>query len=127
MPPNTCIDYEFIPPPMPPEVFVHYLEHGDGDLSPNRYTWLPRLPKRHNHKVVDCGEATEGWGIHVIEGPNRTAVFWIVMTTISISIIASVLWSTLKGDIQGGMGLGALIVALPPAIMAAFLFRLGAT
>ncbi|KAL7790666.1 hypothetical protein V8C43DRAFT_285140 [Trichoderma afarasin] len=127
MPPNSCIDYEFIPPPMPPEVFVHYLEHGDGDLSPNRYTWLPRLPKRRNHKVVDCGEATEGWGIHVIEGPNRTAVFWIVMATISISVIASVLWTTLKGDIQGGMGLGALIVALPPAIMAAFLFRLGAT
>ncbi|KAL6693019.1 hypothetical protein J3F84DRAFT_82591 [Trichoderma pleuroticola] len=127
MPPNTCIDYEFMPPPMPPEVFVHYLEHGDGDLSPNRYTWLPRLPKRRNHKVVDCGEATEGWGIHVIEGPNRTAVFWIVMVTISISILASVLWTTLKGDIQGGMGLGALIVALPPAIMAAFLFRLGAT
>ncbi|KAL6786567.1 hypothetical protein J3E68DRAFT_420029 [Trichoderma sp. SZMC 28012] len=126
MPPNS-IDYEFIPPPMPPEVFVHYLEHGDGDLSPNRYTWLPRLPKRRNHKVVDCGEATEGWGIHVIEGPNRTAVFWIVMTTISISVLASVLWTTLKGDIQGGMGLGALIVALPPAIMAAFLFRLGAT
>ncbi|KAJ4854377.1 uncharacterized protein T069G_11356 [Trichoderma breve] len=127
MPPNTCIDYEFIPPPMPPEIFVHYLEHGDGDLSPNRYTWLPRLPKRRNHKVVDCGEATEGWGIHVIEGPNRAAVFWIVMVTISISILASVLWTTLKGDIQGGMGLGALIVALPPVIMAAFLFRLGAT
>ncbi|KAL7904291.1 hypothetical protein GGI35DRAFT_463812 [Trichoderma velutinum] len=127
MPPNTCIDYEFVPPPMPPEVFVHYLEHGDGDLSPNRYTWLPRLPKRRNHKVVDCGEATEGWGIHVIEGPNRVTVFWIVMATISISILASVLWTTLKGDIQGGMGLGALIVALPPAIMAAFLFRLGAT
>ncbi|KAM6478607.1 hypothetical protein HDV62DRAFT_370831 [Trichoderma sp. SZMC 28011] len=127
MPPNTCIDYEFIPPPMPPEVFVHYLEHGDGDLSPNRYTWLPRLPKRRNHKVVECGEATEGWGIHVIEGPNRTAVFWIVMVTISISILASVLWTALKGDIQGGMGLGALIVALPPVIMAAFLFRLGAT
>ncbi|KAF3063117.1 hypothetical protein CFAM422_010241 [Trichoderma lentiforme] len=125
--PSNSIDYEFIPPPMPPEVFVHYLEHGDGDLSPNRYTWLPRLPKRRNHKVVDCGEATEGWGIHVIEGPNRAAVFWIVMATISISVLASVLWTTLKGDIQGGMGLGALIVALPPAIMAAFLFRLEAT
>ncbi|UKZ78939.1 hypothetical protein TrVFT333_006686 [Trichoderma virens FT-333] len=126
MPPNTRIDYDFIPPPMPPEVFVHYLEHGDGDLSPNRYTWLPRLPKRLNNKVMDCGEATEGWGIHVIEGPNREAVFWVLMATISASVVASVLWATLKGDIQGGTGLGALIVALPPAIMAAFLFRLGA-
>ncbi|EHK19706.1 uncharacterized protein TRIVIDRAFT_14315, partial [Trichoderma virens Gv29-8] len=126
MPPNTRIDYDFIPPPMPPEVFVHYLEHGDGDLSPNRYTWLPRLPKRLNNKVMDCGEATEGWGIHVIEGPNREAVFWVLMATISASVVASVLWATLEGDIQGGTGLGALIVALPPAIMAAFLFRLGA-
>lgn len=127
MPPNTCIDYDFVPPPMPPEVFVHYLEHGDGDLSPNRYTWLPRLPKRLNNKVMDCGEATEGWGIHVVEGPNREVVFWVLMITISASVLASVLWTTLKGDIQGGTGLGALIIALPPAIMAAFLFRLGAT
>lgn len=127
MPPNTRIDYDFVPPPMPPEVFVHYLEHGDGDFSPNRYTWLPRLPKRLNNKVMDCGEATEGWGIHVIEGPNREAVFWVLMITISASVLASVLWTSLKGDIQGGTGLGALIIALPPAIMAAFLFRLGAT
>ncbi|KAM0454346.1 hypothetical protein ACHAPV_008425, partial [Trichoderma viride] len=127
MPPNTRIDYDFVPPPMPPEVFVHYLEHGDGDLSPNRYTWLPRLPKRLNNKVMDCGEATEGWGIHVVEGPNREVVFWVLMITISASVLASVLWTTLKGDIQGGTGLGALIIALPPAIMAAFLFRLGAT
>lgn len=126
MPPNTRIDYDFIPPPMPPEVFVHYLEHGDGDLSPNRYTWLPRLPKRLNSKVTDCGEAAEGWGVHVIEGPNREAVFWIVMATISASVLTSVLWATLKGDIQGGTGLGALIMTLPPVIMAAFLFRLGA-
>ncbi|KAL7815612.1 p53-like transcription factor [Trichoderma gracile] len=126
MPPKTAIDYDFIPPPMPPEVFIHYLEHGDGDLSPNRQTWLPRLPQRLNGKVLHCGEAAEGWGIHVVEGPNRAFIFWIIMVTVSASVLASVLWSSIRGDIQGAMGLGALIVAVPPVIMTAFLFRLEA-
>ncbi|PTB65094.1 p53-like transcription factor [Trichoderma citrinoviride] len=127
MPPKSSIDYDFVPPPMTPEVFIHYLEHGDDDLSPNRHTWLPRLPQRLNGKVLHCGEAAEGWGIHVVEGPNRLAVFWIVMATVFASVLASVLWASLMGDIQGGTGLGALIMALPGVIMAAFLFRLEAT
>jgi hypothetical protein len=39
MPPKTCKDYDYQPralepPPMPPEVFIHYLQHGEGDLNP---------------------------------------------------------------------------------------------
>ncbi|KAL7802087.1 p53-like transcription factor [Trichoderma aethiopicum] len=126
MPPKTAIDYDFVPEPMPPEVFIHYLEHGDGDLSPNRCTWLPRLPQRLNGKVLHCGEAAEGWGIHVVEGPRGAAVFWIVMAVILAGVLAVVLWASLMGDIQGATGLGALIVALPSAVMAAFLLRLEA-
>jgi hypothetical protein len=110
---------------MPPEIFIHYLEHGDDDLHPSRYVWLPRLPMRLNSRVIDGIEPAYGWGIHVIEGPNREVIFWIVMATILASVVASVLWSSLQSDIQGGTGLGALIVALPPAILAAFVFRLG--
>lgn len=111
---------------MPPHVFIHYLEHGDGDLSPNRCTWLPRLPQRLNGKVLHCGEAAEGWGIHVAEGPRAAAVFWIVMAVILAGVLAFVLWASLMGDIQGATGLGALIVSLPAAVMAAFLLRLEA-
>lgn len=131
IPPHTLCDYEYSPkpldplPPMPPEIFIHYLEHGDEDLHPSRYVWLPRLPMRLNNRVIDGSEPGYGWGIHVIEGPNREVVFWIVMATILASILASVLWSSIQGDIQGGTGIGALIVALPPSILAAFLFRLG--
>ncbi|KAH0499692.1 hypothetical protein TgHK011_006867 [Trichoderma gracile] len=98
------------------------LRHG-----PNRQTWLPSLPQRLNGKVLQCGEAAEGWGIHVVEGPNRAVIFWIIIVTVSASVLASVLWSSIKGDIQGGMGLGTLVVAVPPVIMTAFLFRLEAT
>lgn len=126
MPPKTAIDYDFIPQPMPPQVFIHYLLHGDGDLSPNRHTWLPRLPQRLNGKVLHCGEAAEGWGIHVVEGPNRVAIFWVIILTALAGVLMSALWSSIRGDIQGGMGLGALIVALPSVLMTAFLFRLEA-
>ncbi|KAI3316669.1 hypothetical protein HD806DRAFT_527666 [Xylariaceae sp. AK1471] len=131
IPPDDSVDYEYSPKPlrpllpMPPEIFIHYLDHGEGDLSPVRNDWFPRLPKRLNKRVIDCDEACFGWGVHIIEGPNREVIFWIAILTILASVLTSVLWSTLKSDVQGGAGLGALIVALPPAILAAFLFRLG--
>jgi hypothetical protein len=59
-----------------------------------------------------------------VEGPNRVVVFWVVMMTVFASILASAPWSILRSDEQGGTGLGSLIVAIPPVIMAAFLFRL---
>jgi len=109
---------------MPPEIFIHYLEHGEGDLHPARCVWMPRLPMRVDSRVIDGGEACYGWGIHVIEGLNRRVAFWMLVATILAGVVTGVLWSTIRGDVQGGMSLGALIVALPPAILAAFSFRL---
>ncbi|KAI0902985.1 hypothetical protein F4823DRAFT_629775 [Ustulina deusta] len=130
IPPEDSDDYEYFPKPlrplllMPVEIFIHYLEHGEGDLNPIRNDWLPRLPKRLDKRVIDSNESCFGWGIHIIEGPNREVIFWIAILTILASVLISVLWSTLQNDVQGGAGLGALIVALPPAILTAFLFRL---
>jgi hypothetical protein len=111
---------------MPPEVFIHYLEHDEGDLSHARDTWINRLPKRLYRRVIDGGEGTYGWGIHIIEGPNREIIFWLIMITIFGSLLASILWTVFHKDIQGGTGLGTMIVALPPAVLTAFLFRIGA-
>ncbi len=74
--------------------------------------------------MIECNILTYGWVIHVIEGPNRNIVFWMVMTTVLGSILATILWSSLYNDMQGGSGFGSLIVALPPVIMTAFLFKL---
>jgi hypothetical protein len=75
-------------------------------------------------KVIQGPVATEGWGIHIVEGPNRTFIFWVIMVTTFGGILATILWSTLEKDIQGGTSLGAVILALPAVILAAFLFRL---
>ncbi|KAE8443593.1 hypothetical protein EG329_001526 [Mollisiaceae sp. DMI_Dod_QoI] len=42
VPPNDNLQYDFCPrpmaplPPVPPEIFIHYLEHNDSDLDPQR-------------------------------------------------------------------------------------------
>jgi len=46
------------------------------------------------------------------------------MVTTLGGILATVLWSALKKDILGGTGLGAVVLALPTVILAAFLFKL---
>ncbi|KAF2493623.1 hypothetical protein BU16DRAFT_513669 [Lophium mytilinum] len=133
VPPESLSDYEFLPrpivplPPMPSEVFIHYLQHGDGDLNPVRSIWAPRLPKRLHSPIVNADMPSYGWGIHIVEGTNRVLVFWIFMFTIFASILTTVLWSSFKHDVQGGSGLGSLIVALPSVVLMAWLFRLGAT
>jgi hypothetical protein len=86
--------------------------------------WMPRLPKRAAQKAIQGEIYTEGWGIHIVEGPNRNFIFWIIMVTTFGGILAIVLWSALKKDIQGGTGLGAVVLALPAVILATFLFKL---
>lgn len=110
---------------MPPEVFLHYLESGDTDNCHKARFWVNRIPKRLKKKIINAPDIPVcGWGIYIREGPNKSAVFWIVMTTTLAGVLASVLWSNLHDDIQGGMGLGSVILALPSIIMAAFLYRL---
>lgn len=109
---------------MPPEIFIHYLEHGDGDLLPTRCDWLPRLPKRLDGRMIDKNDGPcYGWGIYIKEGPNRDTIFWLVIVTVLGSVILSICWSALQKDVQGGSGLGTLVMTLPTVVMGAFVFR----
>jgi hypothetical protein len=110
-------------PPMPPEIFIHYLEHGEADLNPIRCDWLPRLPKRLDGRMIDKNYPTYGWGIFIKEGPNRDVIFWIIISTVFSSVVLSICWSARRHDVQGGSGLGTLVLTLPTVVMAAFIFR----
>ncbi|CCT63252.1 uncharacterized protein FFUJ_00122 [Fusarium fujikuroi IMI 58289] len=131
VPPKTQLEYDYDPkpldflPPMPAQVFLHYLEHGEEGWNKLRYLWLPKLPVRREKRVIEGHEASYGWGIHIIEGPNRWAIFAMLLTTVFGSALAALLWSAIHNDIQGGTGLGQLIIALSSAILTASLFRLG--
>jgi len=56
--------------------------------------------------------APVGWGIYVIEGPNWPIIRLWVFGGLHIIGVISVLWCTLRHDVQGGMAIGALLVAL---------------
>lgn len=122
--------YEYTPeplatlPPVPREIFIHYLNHNEHDPHNGKRIWIPRLPRRLKNRVIDDGEGCSGWGIHVIEGPNRKVISLIMMITIFGSIIAAVIWSIVRHDVPGGATLGAFIVALPATHLAILLFFL---
>lgn len=127
MPPKDSNDYACDPPLMPPEVFIHYLEHGEGDLNPCHNEWLGPLPKRLHDRVIDSTSPCFGYGIHIIEGPNREGIFWITICITTVVLLASVVWAILMKDVQGGFGLGAMMIASYMALLSSFLYRLGGT
>lgn len=49
----------------------------------------------------------------------------MIMITVICSVLLFILWASIKGDVQGGSGLGTLVLTLPSVIMAAFMFRIG--
>ena len=90
---------------MPPEVFIHYLNHKAKDSRPDHLVWTPRIPKRLKTRIITCGVLEFGWGIYIGEGVNRTFVLSTVLVTVICSVALCVLWSGIKGDLQGGTGL----------------------
>ncbi|KAF4498675.1 serine threonine kinase [Fusarium agapanthi] len=97
VPPKSQLEYDYDPkpldflPPMPPQVFLHYLEHGEGGWNKFRYLWLPKLPVRRDKRIIEGHEASYGWGIHIIEGPNRWAIFALLVITVLGSALAALL------------------------------------
>jgi hypothetical protein len=81
------------------------------------------MPKRKARRLIDCEIPTYGWGIYIKEGPNRLFMFWMIIISVICSIVLSLLWAVLKGDVQGASGLGSLVLGLHSVIMAAFIFK----
>ncbi|KAF4992693.1 hypothetical protein FDECE_13641 [Fusarium decemcellulare] len=131
IPPQDLAEYEYTPkplksrPPMPPEVFIHYLNHNHNVQRCGKRIWIPRLPKRLSKRVIDDDEGCLGWGIHVIEGPNREVLGFVMMMIIFGSIVAAVTWAIARRDVPGGATLGAFLIAVPGTSLGTFLFFLG--
>jgi hypothetical protein len=100
---------------MPSEVFIHYLQHGEGDLHPSRNDWLPHLPKRVNKDDAAC----DAYGMHIIEGPHKLGIFVMMVFVVICTIIVSAVYSSRTLDVQGGTGIGALVIACFTAVLTA--------
>jgi hypothetical protein len=63
--------------------------------------------------VIDPNEPLSmGWGIHIIEGPNKFAIYCATLCIILISGLVAILWAVIRHDIQGGFGIGAWMTSV---------------
>ena len=88
-----------------------------------------RLPKKLNDELratdKDSFDLPVGWGIYIIDGYNWGLIRVLLAVLLIICFIMAVIWS-IQGDLQGGMGIGQLSVALVlSGLTAAFLGRSG--
>jgi hypothetical protein len=102
-------------PPMPSDVFLHYLNCTAIEFSS---AWIPRLPKKLDTSILDliC-PIKEGWGIHIIEGPNWTLIGMLNLFMMVMSGIAAGLWKLYMNDFQGGFGFAAWILGVVNTVL----------
>ncbi|KAI0506873.1 hypothetical protein F5B22DRAFT_622376 [Xylaria bambusicola] len=95
--------------PIQPHVFMHsFLNPGDhlGGLS------VQQLPKKLGRKLKCTTQPRNpldipyGWGIYIVEGVNMVLVTLLLVGALALLTLVVLLWSTLRGDVQGGTGIG---------------------
>lgn len=110
---------------MPNNVFMHYLFAPESDHP--RDNVMNRLPKKVHSSIFSevtlsrhPGSLAVGWGIHIIEGPNPRAVYWLTVATCLISFVFALSWAVLKGDIPAAFAVGSFLIAFQSAVAFAF-------
>lgn len=71
-----------------------------------------------------ANELAFGWGVHVIEGPNKPVLAILVAIILVVSFVVSVLYNILTGNIDSGFAIGQWMVGVLSAILAAVYFHL---
>ncbi|RYO82106.1 hypothetical protein DL764_009659 [Monosporascus ibericus] len=106
-------------PPMNFNNFYHYLDHARRDgacLSPQRHprsTWFKRFPKKYGsiHDAPEAGTFVSGWGLHIVEGARKTAVFCVLLSLFATAIAVGVLYAAVYKTQEQGWGISAVLAA----------------
>ncbi|KAH7311086.1 hypothetical protein BKA65DRAFT_163607 [Rhexocercosporidium sp. MPI-PUGE-AT-0058] len=108
-------------PPMPQDIFLHYLSCDFFGAVP---AWLPRLPKKLDTSILRfTGAINEGWGIHINEGPNWMAISFLNIFMMVMSGVVAFLWKHFNGVFQGAFGFAAWIVMVVDSILIAYIVK----
>jgi hypothetical protein len=110
---------------MLPEVFIHYLEHRGEDWKYGLCRFLPELPKRLTGRLTGKDGDRCGWDIHIKQGPNREVISTILFMNVIAGTALAICWAVFTEDMQGGMGIGALVLVFPTVVMVIVFFRFG--
>jgi hypothetical protein len=121
-----------VQPPMDYRTFLHYMnthKHGNpansAGISLHTSIFLRRLPKKTGTSIL-AGQQPAlqfGWGVHIIEGPNKVALSWITFLSLALSFVFSALYSHFWHTQEQGFGIGQWMVAVLSAAIAALYFQ----
>ncbi|KAF2621164.1 hypothetical protein BU25DRAFT_463894 [Macroventuria anomochaeta] len=123
---EPCDSAEYQCHPVPPSTFPPVTPEHLNSLftcqeQPNQISrWIVnQIPKRKWGELFgNMNQPAEGWGIYYEEGWDPARIAIVVFVLLSGSLLFSILWTTLKDDIQGAFGVGAWMVGIGGALLA---------
>lgn len=121
---KTPIDYR---------TFIHLMNHckksdavnASGITLPEDAIFLERLPKKLNESMFTGPRSPMqfGWGVHIIEGPDKVILSIATFVGLLLSFVVSILYAHFYKTEESGVGIGQWIVAAIAAGMAALYFQ----
>jgi hypothetical protein len=78
---------------------------------------IQQLPKKVGRRLkcarqpINSLDLPYGWGVYIVEGLNTSLVSLLLAGILGFVTLAVFLWSALKGDVQGGTGIGQYALA----------------
>ncbi|KAI0151779.1 hypothetical protein GGR57DRAFT_172790 [Xylariaceae sp. FL1272] len=125
-------------PPIPANVFLHYLRCAQREdwsikhpAAHQENVFLQRLPKKMGASIwqqptisTTASQAISyGWGVHIIEGPNKKTMSLLLILGTLFSFLTSVLFVILAHSQEQGFGIGQWILAVLAEVLAALYFH----
>jgi hypothetical protein len=116
-----------VPPPIDSRTFLHYFYNHSAYSGSTSAKYVERLPKKLGESLVRSlavDEFREGWGIHIIEGPNKVAICWALMFVLVVSFGVSVGYDLIQKVEDSGFAIGQWMVAVLTVALSALYFSL---
>ena len=112
---------------MPPQTFYQYFRQHAPDCASRSTLFSDRLPKKLGDSMTlqtNADKLMFGWGIHIIEGPNKHMLSILVAVLLTLSFAISVSYDVCTGNADSGFAIGQWIVAVLSAVLMAVYFHL---
>ena len=114
---------------MPAETFYQYLR-GHAPKSPlcalDCAIFCDRLPKKLGSSITSAAANNEqifGWGIQIIEGPNKFVLALLAAAILVTSLVTAIVYDVVMHNADSGFGIGQWMVDVFTALLAATYFH----
>lgn len=114
-------------PPMPTRTFYQYFRGHTPNCASRSTLFSDRLPKKLGTNMTSLASADKlefGWGIHIVEGPNKPLLAALVAAILFLSFLTSVVYDICTKNADSGFAIGQWMVGMLSAVLAAVYFHL---